>query len=311
VPQSSGGIAAGAITNTMLAGGITPGKLSTGGPVWDASGNLTATSFVGPVTGAVTGNASTATRLATARTISLSGDVTGTASFDGSANATIAATVPNNSVTAAKLGSTERLQLCKAFVNFNGADAIGTTTNRVSGETIVVTSGSSAGVWNISSTTSTVVGQIYTIPSIGGVANATLGGVVVATGGFQITGINSGTQYAIRLLNGAATSNQTITGNGTASGFQVIILGIRSSYNVSSITKLGAGDYQISFQTLMADAGYTVVAQKGASNSVDAAFANINTNGQTTTGVRVSTGYGTGALTLSDYPQTSVLVFGN
>jgi hypothetical protein len=56
VSQSAGGIAAGAITNTMLAGGIIPGKLSTGGPVWDASGNLTATSFIGPVTGAVTGN---------------------------------------------------------------------------------------------------------------------------------------------------------------------------------------------------------------------------------------------------------------
>lgn len=40
--------------------------------------------------GALSGNASTATKLQTARTITLSGDVTGSASFDGSANASIA-----------------------------------------------------------------------------------------------------------------------------------------------------------------------------------------------------------------------------
>ncbi len=45
----------------------------------------------------VTGNAATATKLATARTLSLTGDVTGSVSFDGSANASITATVANNS----------------------------------------------------------------------------------------------------------------------------------------------------------------------------------------------------------------------
>jgi phage-related tail fiber protein len=45
------------------------------------------------------GNAATATKLQTARTISLSGDVTGSASFDGSANATISATLANSGVT--------------------------------------------------------------------------------------------------------------------------------------------------------------------------------------------------------------------
>lgn len=40
----------------------------------------------------ITGNAATATKLATARTITLTGDATGSASFDGSANASIAVT---------------------------------------------------------------------------------------------------------------------------------------------------------------------------------------------------------------------------
>lgn len=46
-----------------------------------------------------TGNAATATKLETSRTIELTGDVTGSASFDGSANASITATIAANSVT--------------------------------------------------------------------------------------------------------------------------------------------------------------------------------------------------------------------
>jgi hypothetical protein len=222
VPQSSGGIAAGAITNTMLAGSITPGKLSTGGPVWDTSGNLTATSFVG--------NASTATfaaRLTTPRTIALSGDVTGTASFDGSANATIAATVPNNSVTAAKLGSTERLQLCKAFVNFNGVFTNYTSQSYTrSGTTVTVTTTSHGLATD---------NRIY-IPT------ATDSGVI----GF----------YAVTVLNANSFSFQTsATGaNGTLTWYMVF----RSSYNVSSVTKNGGGDYTVNFATPMADANYSV-----------------------------------------------------
>lgn len=49
--------------------------------------------FSNTITGSVSGNAGTATKLATARDISLSGDATGTASFDGSANATISTTL--------------------------------------------------------------------------------------------------------------------------------------------------------------------------------------------------------------------------
>ena len=47
----------------------------------------------------ISGNAATATKLATARTISLTGDVSGSVSFDGSANASISATIEPNSIT--------------------------------------------------------------------------------------------------------------------------------------------------------------------------------------------------------------------
>lgn len=51
--------------------------------------SVTSTDFVG----ALTGNADTATKLATARNITLTGDVSGSASFDGSADVSIAATI--------------------------------------------------------------------------------------------------------------------------------------------------------------------------------------------------------------------------
>ena len=54
--------------------------------------------FSSTITGSISGNAATATKLATARTISLTGDVAGSASIDGSTNVTITTTVQPNSV---------------------------------------------------------------------------------------------------------------------------------------------------------------------------------------------------------------------
>ena len=64
---------------------------------------LTAGTFSGSLSGnattssSTTGNAATATTLQTARTISLTGDVTGSASFNGGANATITAVIADDS----------------------------------------------------------------------------------------------------------------------------------------------------------------------------------------------------------------------
>ena len=66
-----------------------------------STGVVTANGFHGPLTG----NASTASEWATARTISLSGDATGSVSIDGSANATLNLTIANGSVTNGMLAS--------------------------------------------------------------------------------------------------------------------------------------------------------------------------------------------------------------
>ena len=66
---------------------------------------ITGTSVVGPLTGDVTGNADTATALQTARTFSLTGDVTAAAtSFDGTGNVTLATTFNATASTGLALG---------------------------------------------------------------------------------------------------------------------------------------------------------------------------------------------------------------
>ena len=58
---------------------------------------LTSTGFSGPLSGNVTGNASTASAWATSRTITLGGDLTGNVSINGSADVTLTATVADDS----------------------------------------------------------------------------------------------------------------------------------------------------------------------------------------------------------------------
>lgn len=65
--------------------------------VTSSTGSVTI-SLPATVAADISGNAATATKLATARTIELTGDVTGSATFDGSATASIAATIAANSV---------------------------------------------------------------------------------------------------------------------------------------------------------------------------------------------------------------------
>ena len=79
--------------------GTTSANADSTGNISITTGTLVASSFEGAVTGDVTGNADTATTLATARNFSLTGDVTaGAVSFDGSGNVALATTIAANSV---------------------------------------------------------------------------------------------------------------------------------------------------------------------------------------------------------------------
>ena len=95
----------------------------------DASGNFAA----GTITAALAGNASTATKWATARTITLSTDATGSVTFDGLADATLAITV-TNSAQASKLTTARTISLggdASGSVSFDGSSATNTITATV------------------------------------------------------------------------------------------------------------------------------------------------------------------------------------
>ena len=66
---------------------------------------LTVGRLVANITGTITGNASTASALQTARSISITGDATWSVTFDGSANVSSALTLANSGVTAETYGS--------------------------------------------------------------------------------------------------------------------------------------------------------------------------------------------------------------
>lgn len=128
------------------------------------------TGITGNLTGAVTGNASTATKLATARTVSLSGDVAGSVSFDGTSNVNIVATVQPDSVAL-------------------GTDTTGNYVAGVSGTAnqITVTSGVGEGVSPVLSLPSAV-----TLPgTLTTVGTAIIGGDLIVNG--TTTTVNSNT----------------------------------------------------------------------------------------------------------------------
>ena len=71
----------------------------------DANGDFAAGEITADIVGDVTGNADTATALETARTITLAGDVTGSVSFDGTANVSITATIDGSFATDAEVAT--------------------------------------------------------------------------------------------------------------------------------------------------------------------------------------------------------------
>ena len=86
-----------------LGNGTTNDKIGGAGAAVMLEGNQTVAgvkTFSSTISGSVDGNAATATALANSRDLSVSGDATGSASFNGSANADIALTLANSGVSA-------------------------------------------------------------------------------------------------------------------------------------------------------------------------------------------------------------------
>ena len=111
-------------TNVTAAGALMDSELADIAAVKGINQALTTTSsptFAG-ITGPLTGNASTASALGTARTINLGGEVTGSASFDGSQDITITGTIAANSVGINELALNDGSN--GQFIQTNGAGTI-------------------------------------------------------------------------------------------------------------------------------------------------------------------------------------------
>jgi hypothetical protein len=123
------------ITSPTITGTGTIAGTFTGNITGNVTGNLTG-NVTGNVTGSsgsTTGNAATATALATGRTISLAGDVSGTsASFDGTANASITVAYAANSIVNDDINASAGIALSKlatdplARANHTGTQAAST-----------------------------------------------------------------------------------------------------------------------------------------------------------------------------------------
>ena len=130
-----------------------------------ALADLQANNFVGTLQGI----ANTALALNTARTISLAGDVTGSVSFDGSANVSITATIAANSV------------------------ALGTDTTGDYVATVGVTAGTGLSVTGTGESASVVLEGINANNTVKGVASFDANNFTVVSGAVSISTIDGGT----------------------------------------------------------------------------------------------------------------------
>jgi hypothetical protein len=147
-------------------------------------------------------------------------------------------------------------------------------------------------------TTATTAGNVSGIVAVAnggtGAATLTANNVLLGNGTSTPQAVAPSTSGNVLTSNGTtwvsstpATTNASqlakawVNFNGTGT------IAIRSSYNVSSITDLGVGEYQVNFTTAMADANYSMLAtQGGQETSVPIEMPRRSTT-PTTTAVRI------------------------
>tara|TARA_R110000822_G_scaffold301108_5_gene424845 strand:+ start:1888 stop:5421 length:3534 start_codon:yes stop_codon:yes gene_type:complete len=184
----------------------------------DASGNFSA----GTITAALTGNATTATAWQTARTLSYTGDATGSMSVDGSANASAALTLANTAVTAGSYGNGTNVSTftvdSKGRLTAASNAAISFPVTSVFSQTGAIAD-LSGDVTTASSSVTTIANNAVTLAKFQTIAtDSFLGRDTAGTGNIEV--LNQATAKAMLDLSGTNTGDQTIalTGDVTGSG---------------------------------------------------------------------------------------------
>lgn len=196
------------------------------------TGIITANTFVGNITGGVTGNAATATALQTPRTFSITGDVVSSAiSFDGTGNVSLAATIQPNSVA---LGSDTTGNYVETISGTNGEIEVSGSGSETASVTIGLPNyvDISSGLVVAGVTTSTTFDGNLT----GNVTGALTGNAATATNATNSTNVaitdNTATNASYYIHFGSATSGND--------GVEVDSTGL--TYNPSSNT-LSTGNF--------------------------------------------------------------------
>jgi len=127
-----------------------------------------------------------------------------------------------------------------------------------------------------------------------------------AVSGTGLTQTSDGSGIVKLQSNGVATNALAWANFGYVSS----AITIRSSYNVSSVTRNGTGDYTINFSNAMSDANYATIGStnSGGSSNVNQVFCIVYV--PTTTAVRINTVYGTNNVAYDMY-SVNFAVFGN
>ena len=253
------------------------------------------TDHVHPAQTSVSGNAGTATKLQNSRTISITGDSTGSTSFDGSANASIALTLANSGVTAGSYG-----QSANATASFGGTitvpqitvDAKGRVTSaasrtitmpanpnsdtKVTNTLATTTKAYVTGTTSATTNTGTQVFDtgVYLDTTAGKLVATTFAGALSgnATSATKATQDSAGQQINTTYIKGLSVSGRTITytkGNGTTG--TITTQDTNTTYSTgtsttSGLTKLYTGTGTATDGTMTQAAINTALSGKAASS---------------------------------------------